>query len=181
MNKNAMQTNHEALELARTGSRFPRRKFLSTVGAVAGGALMGGNAFAKPEVKLTKLEGAVEFHPDGISPIELRGIASHLGNFTARGEIEFSPGEEEGSLVGEGVVVFTAQNGDLLAGVITWDIDGASDERGTAQIHVAWRDSVEFSDGIVSSTGHFVKSRPTGFIISVELLFVSVILVLGLI
>src|SRR5213075_887692 len=70
--------------------------------------------------------------------------------------VEFLPGVA-GSLVGEGVVVFEAANGDLLVGIMTWHVDPAVDDLSLASIHFSWRDSVEFDDGtIVSNTGRFV-------------------------
>jgi hypothetical protein len=96
----------------------------------------------------------------------LSGIASHLGRFTAHGEADFIPGETEGSLAGEGVVVFTAANGDVLAGVVTWDIGPEDHSVHTTQIHFSWRDVIELSNGtVVFSTGRFVDSRPPGAII----------------
>ena len=69
---------------------------------------------AKSAVKLNKWAGAIDFQETGPSPFTLAGTASHLGKFTAEGEITLTPGEEEGSFVGTGVVVFTAANGDKL-------------------------------------------------------------------
>lgn len=64
-----------------------------------------------------------------------------------------------GTLEGEGVTVIQAANGDLLVGVVTWQIDA----EGNGHIAFSWRDSVEFSNGIiVSSTGRFLNSRPAG-------------------
>src|SRR5262245_53049185 len=80
-------------------------------------------AFAKSPVNLQNWQGTIDFPAEGPTPFTLEGTASHLGQFTALGEVEFLPGEEEGSLVGEGVVVFKAANGDLLVGVVTWDVD----------------------------------------------------------
>ena len=101
-----------------------------------------------------------------MSSFTLAGTASHLGKFTAYGEVEFVPGEEEGSLEGDGVVVFTAANGDLLVGVVSWDVDASGAEPRTSHIHFSWRDSVEFSDGsIVFSTGRFEHDRPPGLVV----------------
>jgi ABC-type transport system substrate-binding protein len=123
-------------------------------------------AMGQSPVKLKKWEGSIDFNPGETSTFALEGTASHLGRFTAYGEVDFLPGEEEGSLVGEGVVVFEAANGDLLVGVVEWDVDAEGDEFRTSHIHFSWRDSVEFSDGtIVSSTGRFVESRPPGLVV----------------
>jgi hypothetical protein len=128
-------------------------------------------AFAESPVKLQKLAGLVDFSTGAApAPFVLKGNASHLGVFTAYGEADFVPGPTAGTLVGEGIVVFTAANGDLLVGEITWNLD-QNDERG--QVHASWRDAVQFGDGtIVASTGRFVKDRPPGFITSIELAFI---------
>ncbi len=139
-------------------------------------------AFAdKSPVKITKLQGAVDLSGEAPFPFVLDGIASHLGKFTAYGEVEFVPGEEEGSLIGEGVVVFEAANGDLLVGVVTWEIDPAVDGVATSHIHFSWRDSVEFSDGtIVSNTGRFVDDRPPGLVVkTLTLIDVLIIIIRG--
>ena len=126
-------------------------------------------AFGKSPVKLQKWAGRIDYSSEQPSQFALAGTASHLGRFTARGEVEFLPGEEEGSLVGEGVVVFEAANGDLIVGVVSWLVhppDGAGFS-GT-DIHFSWRDSVEFSDGrVVASTGRFADagSRPPGLVV----------------
>jgi hypothetical protein len=123
-------------------------------------------AAGQSPVKLQKWQGAIDLTAEGPAPFSLQGTASHLGKFTAYGEVEFVPGELEGTLVGEGVVVFEAANGDLLVGVVMWDVDPAEDEFATSHIHFSWRDSVEFSDGaIVSSTGRFVEDRPPGLVV----------------
>ena len=58
---------------------------------------------------------------EGDYPFTLDGTASHLGKFTARGEITFV--EDGAGLAGDGVAVFTAANGDQLVGSVSWDID----------------------------------------------------------
>lgn len=99
-------------------------------------------------------------------PFVLNGEASHLGEFTSYGEVQFSPGEEPGSLVGEGVAVFQAANGDLLVGIVSWGVDAGSGGFRTSRIHFSRRDSVQFSDGtVVSSTGRFLDSRPPGLVV----------------
>lgn len=120
----------------------------------------------KSPVKLQNWQGSIDFDEDGVSPFTLEGTASHLGKFTAHGEVEFTPGEEEGTLLGEGVVVFTAANGDLLAGVVEWQVGGETNGARGAGLHFSWRDSVQFSDGtVVASTGHFTKDRPPGLVV----------------
>jgi hypothetical protein len=122
-------------------------------------------ALAVSPVKLQNWAGSIDLSAPGPVPFTLAGTASHLGRFTARGEVEFAPGDEDGSLVGEGVVVFTAANGDQLAGVVTWDVDGGGDVR-TTGMHFSWRDSVTFSDGTVAtSTGRFLHDRPPGLVV----------------
>jgi len=113
---------------------------------------------AQSPVKL-KGEGAVRYVPDGLSSFVLTGTASHLGRCLCYGEVEFVPGQGAGTLEGEGVAAFMAANGDLLVGVVTWQVDA----KGISQTHFSWRDSVTFSDGtIVFNTGRFVTSRPPG-------------------
>jgi hypothetical protein len=121
----------------------------------------------KSAVKLQKWEGSVDVTAEGPTPFTLAGVASHLGRFTATGEVEFFEGDDDGSLVGEGVVVFESANGDLLVGHARWDVT-APDADGLAgsSIHFSWADSVEFSDGeVVSSTGRFVNDRPPGLVV----------------
>src|SRR5438445_644503 len=78
---------------------------------------------AESPVRLQNWQGEIDLSAEGPLPFTLEGTASHLGRFTCHGEIEFVPGEEEGTLVGEGVAVFRAANGDLLVGVVTWEVD----------------------------------------------------------
>jgi len=113
---------------------------------------------AAPVVKLSG-EGSIELSTEGPSPFVLAGNASHFGTYTCYGEVEFSPGAEAGSLEGEGVAVIQAANGDLIVGIVTWQINAD----GNGQTAFSWRDSVEFSDGtVVSSTGRFTRLRPAG-------------------
>jgi hypothetical protein len=142
------------------------RKLISMVVLVAFLFRSGVPAYAESPVKMKNFRGTVDILADGPVPFALEGTASHLGNFQAQGEVEFGPGEEPGSLLGEGVVVFHAANGDLLVGVVTWDVDPTVDGLAQATIHFKWSDSVEFSDGtIVSNTGHFVECRPPGLVV----------------
>jgi hypothetical protein len=117
---------------------------------------------AKSAVKLKKWAGTIDFSEEGPSPFTLAGNASHLGRFTAEGEITLTPGEEEGSFVGTGVVVFTAANGDLLVGNTVWDVSGDT----VGSMHFVWADTVTFSDGtVVANTGRFVDDRPPGLVV----------------
>jgi hypothetical protein len=121
---------------------------------------------AKSPVKMKSFLGTIDLSDEGITPFTLEGNASHLGNFTAVGEVEFSPGEDEGALVGFGVVVFTAANGDLLVGNVMWEAEAVDGEFRTSHIHFSWTDSVEFDDGTVfTNTGRFVKDRPPGLVV----------------
>ena len=123
-------------------------------------------SFAVSPVKLQNWVGSIDINAPGPVPFTLQGTASHLGRFTARGEVEFAPGDEEGSLVGDGVVVFTAANGDQLVGVVTWDVDAADGDFRSTGMHFSWRDSVAFADGtVVSSTGRFLHDRPPGLVV----------------
>jgi hypothetical protein len=122
-------------------------------------------ALAESPVKLQKFTGTIDFTTDGISPFTLEGNASHLGAFQCYGEVEFLP-VGGGSVVGAGVAVFRAANGDLLVGVVSWDADADVNGFRTSGIHFSWRDSVEFSDGTVAySTGRFTESRPPGLVV----------------
>jgi hypothetical protein len=121
--------------------------------------------YAESPVKLKKFVGTIDL-TEGITPFTLSGRASHLGRFEAYGEVEFLPGAEEGSLIGTGVVVFEAANGDLLVGAVMWDIEAGGGDFRTSHIHFSWRDSVDFSDGtIVANTGRFVDDRPPGLVV----------------
>jgi hypothetical protein len=64
------------------------------------------------------------------------------------------------------VAVFDTANGDVLVGVVTWEVDPADGDFATSRVHFSWRDSVEFGDGtIVSSTGRFLHDRPPGLVV----------------
>ena len=143
-----------------------RRTLVTIVVLVAFATQSAAPALAESPVKLQKWAGEIDLSLDDVSTFVLAGTASHLGRFTAYGEVVFVPGED-GSLIGDGVVVFEAANGDLLVGVVTWEA-AAADEDGlsASAIHFAWRDSVEFSDGTtVSNTGRFVNDRPPGLVV----------------
>jgi hypothetical protein len=123
-------------------------------------------ALAKSPVKLQKWMGMIDLEAEGPLPFVLEGTASHLGKFEAYGEVEFVPGEEEGTFLGEGVVVFEAANGDLLVGHVEWELDEEEDGFRASAIHFSWADEIEFSDGtIVENTGRFVDDRPPGLVV----------------
>lgn len=120
---------------------------------------------AKSPVKLKKWSGAIDFNADGISTFTLSGKASHLGKFTAYGEVLFEPGQD-GTLIGRGVVVFEAANGDLLVGNVTWEAQAEDGGLRTSHIHFSWTDFVTFADGtMVENTGRFVDDRPPGLVV----------------
>src|SRR5688572_6228421 len=79
-------------------------------------------AIAATPITLRDFDGAIDFRAEGPTPFVLRGTASRLGHYKCYGEVEFYPGETRGTLVGEGVAVFQAENGDLLVGTVSWDV-----------------------------------------------------------
>jgi hypothetical protein len=104
---------------------------------------------------------SLTFEDDGLAVLRMTGTAPELGNCACYAEIDFVPGEDEGTLDGVGVVVFKAANGDLLVGVVAAHFD--EDGNFSAEMH--WRDAVTFSDRTtVESTGRFVDHRPPGII-----------------
>lgn len=122
---------------------------------------------AESPVKMKKFTGRIDINAPGpVIPFTLEGQASHLGKFTSVGEVVFTPGQQTGTLVGQGVVVLTAASGDLLVGNVTWTVDAAQGDTRTSSIHFGWRDSVTFSDGtVISNTGRFVTDRPPGLVV----------------
>jgi hypothetical protein len=121
---------------------------------------------AKSAVKLQKWSGKIDFADNGPSPFTLAGNASHLGNFTADGEVTFGPVDGDGFMLGEGVVVFKAANGDLLVGTVSWNVDTSGGNQQTTSMSFHWADSVTFDNGDeVSSTGRFVDDRPPGLVV----------------
>jgi hypothetical protein len=123
-------------------------------------------SWAVAPVKLQQWSGTFEPVAENRSWFELAGTASHLGLFTAFGEVELLPVGDGGDMVGAGPVVFTAANGDLLVGVVTWDVGDAADGNHPARLHISWRDAVTFSDGTsFTNTGRFVDSRPPGLVV----------------
>ena len=116
------------------------------------------SVFASPVVKLAGT-GSMTFASEGPSTFTLEGNASHLGKYTCYGEVTFGPGTEAGTLEGVGVAVINAANGDLIVGVVHWQVD----QGGNGTIGFSWRDFVIFSDDTVElSTGRFIDSRPAG-------------------
>lgn len=122
---------------------------------------------AESPVKMQKFEGRIDVTAPGpVIPFTLSGEASHLGKFTSVGEVVFTPGQQPGTLIGNGVVVLTAANGDLLVGVVTWDVGAINGDLRTSGISFHWRDSVTFNNGtVVANTGRFVNDRPPGLVV----------------
>jgi hypothetical protein len=117
-------------------------------------------AAADPLITITGIGNLTDV--DGVAVLRLTGNASHLGKFACYGEIDFEPGDEEGSVDGAGVVAFRAANGDMLVGVITWQIDA----NGMGQARFRWLDAVTFADGTTAeSTGRFAERRPQGAVV----------------
>jgi hypothetical protein len=131
---------------------------------------------AESPVKMENFLGTVDVTASGFTPFTLYRTASHLGKFTAYGEVEFVPGEEPGALEGTGVVVFEAADGDLLVGHVAWEVDAGDDYR-TSSIHFKWGDSVQFHDGtVVADTGRFVDDRPPGLVVIAIIAILAAIL-----
>lgn len=123
-------------------------------------------AYSQSSEELKKFSGVVVGPDNGINSLFLEGKAPHIGRFVALGEVEFVPGEIEGSLVGQGVAVFVAADGDLLVGVVAWEMGAEVDGVAISHFQFHWRDSVEFSDGTtVSTTGRFVDNKPAGLVV----------------
>jgi hypothetical protein len=132
--------------------------------------------YAESPVKMKKFLGAIDVTAGGVTPFTLQGTASHLGEFAAYGEVEFVPGDDPGSLVGTGVVVFQAADGDILVGNVAWEV-AAGDEFRASRIHFSWRDSVQFDDGtVVANTGRFVDDRPPGLVVIAIIAILAAIL-----
>ena len=140
------------------------RLALVTIAILTAAGIFTESTPAAPVVKLSG-EGSIELSTDGPSTFVLQGNGSHFGKYACYGEVEFSTGTEAGTLAGKGPAVIQAANGDLIVGIVTWQIDAD----GNGQTSFSWRDSVEFSDGaLVSSTGRFTSSRPAGAVSKVR-------------
>lgn len=112
-----------------------------------------------------KSSGAIAFFDEDMeeATFALGGTQQGIGRFTSKGELDFVPGEEEGTLEGTGVIVLTAADGDQLVGVATCLLDIDNDQ---CNFHFSWRDSVTLRDGTtVSNTGRFLKHRPPGLVV----------------
>jgi hypothetical protein len=116
-------------------------------------------AEADQPILTIRAQGTFTIDDDGFAVAQLQGTAPGMGKFVSYGELVFVSGEQEGSLDGEGIMAFTAANGDIIAAFVEWQI--AADGTNTVLVH--WRDAVTFSDSTtVSTTGRFVDRRPPG-------------------
>jgi hypothetical protein len=132
-----------------------------------------GGCTVAPSPQLDELaegfDGMVDFSTTTTTPFQLQGSQPGLGEFTAEGEVDFRPGEEEGAFIGDGVAVFETANGDKLVAVVTW-YAGPEDADGNraSDIEFRWRDSVQFSNGtVIASDGQFEdpENRPPGLVV----------------
>jgi hypothetical protein len=109
--------------------------------------------------------GEIDFSTEveGQAILTLQGTEERVGRYTSYSELDFVPGEDEGTQEGAGVVVLTAANGDVLVGVATALLDSNT---GLVGFHFSWRDSVTLRDGTtVSNTGRFLQHRPPGLVV----------------
>ena len=134
-------------------------------------------ATAVPTIDLQKWSSVIDLS-QSISPFALEGNSTHLGNFTALGEVQFVPVGTDGSALGSGAVVFEAANGDLLVGLVNWEVDAGGDER-RSELNFSWRDSVELNGTIFHSTGRFAdpKNRPRGLVVIAIIAILTALLV----
>ena len=120
---------------------------------------------AQSTVQPRSMTGEFDLLADGPKPFVLAGEASVRGKYTAFGEVEFGPGEAEGSVVGAGPIVFRAENGDLLVGDANWEFGPPDRGVRVTQLSIVWRNAVRFSDGTtVASTGQFGENRVAGLV-----------------
>jgi hypothetical protein len=123
-------------------------------------------ALAASPVNLREFAGAVDYRAKGPTPFVLDGTASRLGQYKCYGEVEFFPGRVRGSLIGEGVAAFEAENGDLLVADVIWEVAADGGDYRTSRIQFSTRSAVEFSDGtFVPSTGQFENDRPQALVV----------------
>jgi hypothetical protein len=121
---------------------------------------------ARSPVKLQKFSGSIDSLTSELTRFELSGNASHLGKFVCYGEVAFQSAGEDGGLVGLGVAVFTAANGDQLVGLADWEVGPEAGGNRETAIHFSWRDSIKLNDGtVVTNTGRFVNDRPPGLVV----------------
>jgi hypothetical protein len=113
---------------------------------------------ADPVVKLWG-GGQLDVSGDGPAAYALSGHASHLGKYSAVGEVLFGRVDGDGVVTGQGPVAIRSANGDMLTGIAVWTVHPG----GSGVIRFSWRDEVTFSDGSrVATSGRFAASRPAG-------------------
>ncbi|GEM_PF-2216594 len=142
------------------------RRFLAVLLSIA--LLASTNpAMAAPAIQLQRWGGTIDFEDADFATFTMDGTASHLGLFSADGEVFFEPDGNDGAMLGTGVVAFRAANGDRLVGLVHWEVDAGGDMR-HSDLSFSWRDSVSFSDGeVAQSTGRFADAanRPPGLVV----------------
>ncbi|MBL8878536.1 MAG: hypothetical protein JNG88_05395 [Phycisphaerales bacterium] len=112
--------------------------------------------------------GSVDFEIGKTSTFQLSGTADEIGQYQAIGEVTFRPGDDAGTLIGEGVAVFTDAGGDQLVAAVFWPLDAEEANQREGGIEFRWRDSVTFTDGTVAdSNGKFADEnlRPRGLVV----------------
>ncbi|MGE3181254.1 MAG: hypothetical protein AB7N71_06460 [Phycisphaerae bacterium] len=112
--------------------------------------------------------GDIDFATDKTSTFELIGNEAHLGEYTARGEVTFRENGPDGSLVGDGVAVFTDADNDQLVAMVYWPLQAERSNQREGNIEFRWLDTVTFADGeVFESTGKFADAelRPPGLVV----------------
>ena len=115
--------------------------------------------FAQDSVPI-KITGAWTLSevPERLVPVEFsgEGTGTQLGKWACFGELVFDEGKLPGEVVGVGIVVFEAADGDLLVGEVATRI-GAD---GVGQLDLHWVNTAVLSDGTeVETTGRFLNRR----------------------
>lgn len=139
---------------------FCHHRPLALIGLVAFCCLFPSlRALADLPVHTIQAQGSLTVLEDGFAIALLSGTAPGMGRFVCYGELQIEPSEEASSLAADGVLVFTAANGDVIVAVTQSEVysDGAY------HMMVRWRDSVTLADGTtVTTTGRFLRKRPPG-------------------
>jgi hypothetical protein len=124
-----------------------------------------------------KGQGTISLSPQNAAPFAFSGTELHLGQYRSYGEMQIRSNNGAGALEGVGIVVFEAANGDRLVGQVTMQT-GANN---VGQMTFAWRDFVVFSNGtIVSSSGSFEKTKPSGTTVPVKTHGVVIIAIIAI-
>jgi hypothetical protein len=143
-------------------SAIPLRKVLVIVSLVVAVSAAIDARATKPEKEKPKprRSGKIEFIEGTLQAnFKLKGAEEQVGKFNAEGQLDFVPGQQEGTLDGTGVVVFHAKGGRLV-GEVTASLDANNE---ASQFQFSWRDSITLRNGkTVANTGRFVNQRPTG-------------------